>query len=81
MSIATTSSGGNAGSVVAELALEDLERCIGRRTNDRRERPVRECEVVAHLNTVLTRKSLRWSTLTGRETSLCGKKKKKKRLL
>jgi hypothetical protein len=77
MSIATTSSGGNAGSVVAELALEDLERCIGRRTNDCHERPVRDGEVVAHLNTVLTRKSLRWSTLTGRETSLCGKKKKR----
>ena len=52
MSITTTTSGGNAGSVVAELALEELQRSIGRRTNDRRESPVRESEVVGHRHRV-----------------------------
>jgi hypothetical protein len=53
----TTASGGNACSVIAELALEDLERRISRQTNDLGEFPVRESEVVAHLGTVLTWKS------------------------
>lgn len=58
MSITTTSSGGNACSVVAELALESLEGGIGRRSNDKGECPVREGEVT-HFATVLTRESLR----------------------
>jgi hypothetical protein len=52
----TTASGGNACSVIAELACEDLERRIGRETNDLGEFPMRESEVVAHLGTMLTLK-------------------------
>jgi hypothetical protein len=50
----TTLSGGYAGSIIAELALEDLERRIGWRTNDLGEFSVGESEVVAHLGTALT---------------------------
>ncbi len=55
MSVSTTAaSGGNASSVVAELALEDLESRDGRSTNDLGEFPMGESEVVAHLDAVLT---------------------------
>jgi hypothetical protein len=50
MSMSTTDlSGGNAGSVVTDLALENLEGGIGRRANDLGKCPVREGEIVAHL--------------------------------
>jgi hypothetical protein len=52
----TTLSRGNAGSIIAELALENLERRIGRKINDLGERPVREGEVITHLDIVLTLK-------------------------
>jgi hypothetical protein len=55
----TTASGGNACSVITELALEDLERRIGRKTNDLGEFPVRESDVVARLGTMLTLKGSR----------------------
>jgi hypothetical protein len=52
----TTVSGGNFGSAIAELALEDLERRIGKKTNDLRKFPMSESEDVAHFSTVLTLK-------------------------
>jgi hypothetical protein len=64
---ATTASGGNAGRVIAELALEDLERRISWRTNDLGEFPVGQSEADAHLGTVLTlQESCRWYKMTGR---------------
>ena len=50
----TTASGGKTCSVMAELALEDLKRGVGRRPNDLGECPVRQGEVVTHLGIVLT---------------------------
>jgi hypothetical protein len=67
MSITTTSSGGNAGSVVAELALEELQQSIGGRTNDRHESTVRESEVVSHRHHVDLEES-QVELLTGRKT-------------
>jgi hypothetical protein len=58
----TTASGGNACSFVAELALEDLERRIGWKTNDLDEFLLGESEVVAHLGTVLTLKGVAGET-------------------
>jgi hypothetical protein len=56
MSVSTTAaSGGNASSVIAELALEDLESRIVRSTSDLGEFPMGESEVVAHLEAVLTK--------------------------
>ena len=55
MSMSTTAaSGGNAGSVIAELALEDLEHHIGWSINDLGEFPMGESKVVTHLDTMLT---------------------------
>jgi predicted transcriptional regulator YheO len=52
----TTVSGRNAGSVITELALEDLERRVGRKTNDLGAFPARESEAVTLLGTVLIMK-------------------------